>query len=91
MWLLFVFDRNRGGTNRRCRAAPDGVKTGLFATRTPHRPNNLGLSLVRLDGVEKETLRLSGVDLVDGTPIIDVKPYLPFSDSAADAASRRGR
>ena len=86
VWLLFVFDRNRGGT--KSKVSPprlDGVKTGLFATRTPHRPNNLGLSLVRLDGVEKETLRLSGVDLVDGTPIIDVKPYLPFSDSAADA------
>ena len=86
VWLLFVFDRNRGGT--KSKVSPprlDGVKTGLFATRTPHRPNNLGLSLMRLDGVEKETLRLSGVDLVDGTPIIDVKPYLPFSDSAADA------
>ena len=48
MWLLFVFDRNRGGT--KSKVSPprlDGVKTGLFATRTPHRPNNLGLSLVR--------------------------------------------
>ena len=48
----------------------DGGKTGLFATRTPHRPNNLGLSLVRLDSVKGDTLHLSGVDLVDGTPTL---------------------
>ena len=52
----------------------DGAKTGLFATRTPHRPNNLGLSLVRLDSVKGDTLHLSGVDLVDGTPTRHAEP-----------------
>ena len=66
----------------------DGLKTGLFATRTPHRPNNVGLSLVRLEAVKADTLHLSGVDLVDGTPILDVKPFLPFADTARDEAVR---
>ncbi len=70
MWLLWVFDKNVG-TMTKSKVKPprlDGGKTGLFATRTPHRPNNLGLSLVRLDSVKGDTLHLSGVDLVDGTP-----------------------
>ncbi len=61
----------------------DGLKVGLFATRSPHRPNNLGLSLVRLERVDGQTLTLTGVDLVDGTPILDIKPYVPFADGAA--------
>jgi len=84
VWLLWVFDKN-GGAMTKSKVKPprlDGAKTGLFATRTPHRPNNLGLSLVRLDGVKGDTLHLSGVDLVDGTPILDVKPFLPFADTA---------
>lgn len=64
-----------------------GGKIGVFATRTPHRPNPVGLSLVKLVRVEKDTLYLSGIDLVNGTPILDVKPYLPISDIAADPRS----
>ena len=60
-----------------------GGKIGLFASRSPHRPNPIGLSLAKLEKVEGDTLYLSGIDLIDGTPILDVKPYLAFSDSAA--------
>jgi tRNA-Thr(GGU) m(6)t(6)A37 methyltransferase TsaA len=60
-----------------------GGKIGLFASRSPHRPNPIGLSLAKLEKVEGDTLYLSGIDLINGTPILDVKPYLPFSDSAA--------
>ena len=63
---------------------------GVFATRSPFRPNNLGLSSVRLLGVEntKEygtVLHVAGADLMDGTPIFDIKPYIPYGDSHPDA------
>ncbi|MFT5699428.1 MAG: tRNA-Thr(GGU) m(6)t(6)A37 methyltransferase TsaA [Desulforhopalus sp.] len=64
-------------------------RVGVLATRSPHRPNHLGLSVVRLDSVVKEKsgicLKLSGVDLLDKTPVIDVKPYVPYSDSILSA------
>ena len=63
---------------------------GVFATRSPYRPNSLGLSSVRLIGVEKsekqgEVLLVAGADLMDGTPIYDIKPYLPSSDCHPEA------
>lgn len=66
-------------------------KLGVYATRTPHRPNRLGLSVVkfsRIEFLENEIrLEVSGVDLVDGTPILDIKPYVPYSDRIQDAVS----
>ncbi len=62
-----------------------GKTVGLFSTRTPHRPNPIGLSLVKLDRVAGDTLHLSSVDLVHGTPVLDIKPYLPYADSIAGA------
>jgi tRNA-Thr(GGU) m(6)t(6)A37 methyltransferase TsaA len=82
VWLFFVFHLN-GNTAAKSKVHPprlDGGRVGLFATRTPHRPNPIGLSLVRLEAVRGDTLHLSGIDLVDGTPILDVKPYIPFCD-----------
>ena len=63
---------------------------GVFATRSPYRPNDIGLSSVRLERVEWETesgpvLWVKGADLLDGTPIYDIKPYLPTSDAHPDA------
>lgn len=58
---------------------------GVFATRSPFRPNPLGLSSVRLVGIENGELIVSGADVLDGTPIYDIKPYLSFSDSHPDA------
>ena len=69
----------------------NGSRKGVFATRSPHRPNPIGLSLVRLDAVRGRSLHLSGIDLVDGTPILDIKPYLPPYDlpCAISADGRR--
>jgi len=84
VWIVFLFDGN--GTNYipRPHITPprlNGVRKGVFATRSPHRPNPIGLSLCRLEEVKGRTLFLSGVDLVDGTPILDVKPYIPCYDA----------
>jgi tRNA (adenine37-N6)-methyltransferase len=63
----------------------NGETRGVLATRTPHRPNPLGLSLCRVDSLQDRFLVLRGVDLVDGTPVLDIKPYVPFADSSPDA------
>ncbi|CAK9139085.1 unnamed protein product [Ilex paraguariensis] len=58
-----------------------GGKMGVFATRSPHRPCPIGLTVAKVEAVQGHTVLLSGVDLVDGTPILDIKPYLPYCDS----------
>jgi tRNA-Thr(GGU) m(6)t(6)A37 methyltransferase TsaA len=55
----------------------DGKEHGVFATRSPYRPNPIGLSTVRLEHIEANTLHISGVDMIDGTPVLDIKPYIP--------------
>eukprot|EP00310_Coccolithus_braarudii_P007262 CAMPEP_0183375300 /NCGR_PEP_ID=MMETSP0164_2-20130417/116938_1 /TAXON_ID=221442 /ORGANISM="Coccolithus pelagicus ssp braarudi, Strain PLY182g" /LENGTH=154 /DNA_ID=CAMNT_0025552447 /DNA_START=199 /DNA_END=659 /DNA_ORIENTATION=+ len=80
VWLVWAFHLNEHVATRPKVQPPRlrGEKRGLFATRTPFRPNPIGLSLVQLDGVDNgDTLMLSGVDLVDGTPVYDIKPYIP--------------
>lgn len=79
VWLIFWFHLNRISQYHAKVHPPrlEGKSVGLFATRTPHRPNPIGLSLVRLVRIEEGTLYFSGIDLVDGTPILDIKPYLP--------------
>jgi tRNA-Thr(GGU) m(6)t(6)A37 methyltransferase TsaA len=64
------------------------VRRSLFATRSPDRPNPLGLSAVRLVSVQSRTLHVQGIDLLDGTPILDIKPYVPYAD--AFPSSRAG-
>ena len=58
---------------------------GVFATRSPFRPNSIGLSCVKLEKIEGDTLYVSGIDLADNTPIYDIKPYLPYADAKIDA------
>lgn len=58
----------------------DGAKVGVFASRSPHRPNPIGLTLAKLDGIIGNTLLLSSIDLLDGTPVLDIKPYVPDYD-----------
>lgn len=55
----------------------DDTPRGLFSTRAPNRPSSIGLSIVRLDKIEGSTLHITGVDIVDGTPVLDIKPYIP--------------
>lgn len=77
--LLYVFHRSEGF---KLQVVPfmDTEPRGVFATRAPKRPNPIGLSLVRLDRVEGATLHVSGLDILDGTPLLDIKPYVPDFD-----------
>lgn len=62
-------------------------RRGLFATRSPHRPNRIGLTCVRLLGIDGLRLSVAGHDLLDGTPVLDIKPYLPYADAFPGAAT----
>ncbi len=87
LWLQFVFHLNTSARFHAKVHPPrlEGASMGVFATRSPHRPNPIGLSLVELLEVTGDTLWLAGADLVDGTPILDVKPYLPNIESRPEA------
>ena len=82
VWLLFVFHLNKDKSVKAKVKPPrlNGSKSGVFSTRSPHRPNPIGLTLAKLTKVDKDTLYLTGIDIVDGTPIIDVKPYITIYD-----------
>jgi tRNA-Thr(GGU) m(6)t(6)A37 methyltransferase TsaA len=60
---------------------PDGPLRGVFATRSPKRPNPIGLTVVQLLAVDGATLTIAGVDILDGTPLLDIKPYVPTFDA----------
>lgn len=92
LWLLWEFDRAQQDDWRPTVRPPrlgGNTRLGVFATRSPFRPNRIGLTVVRLIRMEEEngriTLVVSGADLMDGTPIVDIKPYLPYVDSVPDA------
>lgn len=90
VWLLFLFHQALEDKPRLKVRPPrlGGNKSmGVFATRATHRPNGIGQSVVRLDKVEPGRLFLSGIDLLDGTPVLDIKPYVPYADSIADAVN----
>lgn len=89
VWLLFVFHRaDPAQTHPTVRPPRLGgnARMGVLATRSPQRPNPLGLSVVRLLGVDGHTLTVEGVDLLDGTPVLDVKPYVAEVDRIDDSA-----
>lgn len=58
----------------------DDEPKGVFATRSPKRPNGIGLSIVRLSGIEGSILKVEDLDILDGTPLLDIKPYVPRFD-----------
>ncbi len=90
VWLITGFHRNPPWTGSAVVRPPrlgGNERVGVFASRSPNRPNGLGLSLVRLRAIEAGRLRVAGVDAVDGTPVYDVKPYLPWSEAVPDATS----
>jgi tRNA-Thr(GGU) m(6)t(6)A37 methyltransferase TsaA len=76
LFLVFVFHESQ---ERNLHAHPpfDGKKRGIFATRSPHRPNPIGITVVKLEGREGNILRVSGLDMFEGTPVLDIKPYTP--------------
>jgi tRNA-Thr(GGU) m(6)t(6)A37 methyltransferase TsaA len=87
IWLVWWFHRN---SNWRPLVLPPrgrAQRRGVFATRSPHRPNPLGLTPVRLIAVEGRTLVLGPCDLVDGTPVFDIKPYIPAFDAFPSASA----
>ena len=75
LYVIWIFDRAQGSA---LIAYPpsDDRPHGVFATRSPQRPNPIGLTVVRLDGREGPNLRVRGIDMLDGTPVVDIKPYL---------------
>jgi conserved hypothetical protein TIGR00104 len=92
LWILFVFHQTMEGGWRPTVRPPrlgGNARMGVFATRSTFRPNPVGMSLVELKGIrcqkEQVILELGSLDLVDGTPVVDVKPYLPFAESLPDA------
>jgi len=85
IWVVFAFDRASGW---RSKVLPPRSKTkkGVFATRSPHRPNPIGLSVVRLRAVKGLVLDIADVDLLDETPILDIKPYVKYTDVVTTAS-----
>ncbi|MGN0184183.1 MAG: tRNA (N6-threonylcarbamoyladenosine(37)-N6)-methyltransferase TrmO [Aristaeellaceae bacterium] len=92
LWLIWNFSESQGWSPTvRPPRLGGNVRLGVFATRSPFRPNPIGLSSVRLEGVERDAklgpvLIVSGADLLDGTPILDIKPYIPYADSHPEAS-----
>ena len=91
IWIIFVFDRNPVGRWKpklRPPRSPDGKRYSVLATRSPHRPNAIGLSLVKIEKIEYDKqikIHISGVDFLDQTPVLDIKPYLPHIESKPNA------
>lgn len=93
IWLLWEFSENIGKKNSISVKPPrlgGNTKMGVFATRSPFRPNPIGLSCVKLEQIEWDekcgpVLTVSGIDMLDETPIYDIKPYIPYSDAHPEA------
>jgi tRNA-Thr(GGU) m(6)t(6)A37 methyltransferase TsaA len=84
VWVLFVFHKNiEQGRGWRPKVLPprSAEKRGVFATRSPHRPNPIGLSVMRVGRVDGLTVHVIGVDLLDETPVLDIKPYVAYADA----------
>jgi len=81
--LIYHFHRSRGFTPT-CRPFLDNREHGVFATRAPRRPNPIGMSIVGLLGIEDCRLDIDSIDIVDGTPLLDIKPYVPDFDVRDD-------
>ncbi len=90
VWLLFLFHQALEDKPR-LRVRPPRLggnqSLGVFASRATHRPNGIGQSVVKLDRLEPGSLWLSGIDLLDGTPVLDIKPYVPYADCVNGAVN----
>lgn len=86
LWVIYHFHR-AGAPRLTVTPFLDHRPHGVFATRAPVRPNPLGLSLVELLGIDGHRLQIGGVDILDGTPVLDIKPYVPAFDRAPTAKS----
>jgi tRNA (adenine37-N6)-methyltransferase len=90
VWVLFVFHRNveqRRGWKAKVQPPRGQGKQGVFATRSPHRPNPIGLTAARIVEVRDLVVKVRGLDLLDGTPVLDLKPYVAYADAFPTAGT----
>ena len=87
IWVLYQFHLNKNWKPLVSPPRHTRKKVGVFASRAPYRPNQIGMSCVRLGRIEGLKIFISESDILDGTPVIDIKPYLPYSDSFPDAST----
>jgi tRNA-Thr(GGU) m(6)t(6)A37 methyltransferase TsaA len=84
--VIYCFHKSRG-YHLLVKTPWDDIPHGLFTTRSPHRPSPLGLTLVKLVAREKNILKVKGLDAIDGTPLLDIKPYVPGVDDRSAVKS----
>jgi tRNA-Thr(GGU) m(6)t(6)A37 methyltransferase TsaA len=87
IWVIFWFHLNQGWRPKVLPPRSTNGRKGVFATRSPHRPNPIGMSVVHLERVEGLTLHIRDSDMLDGTPVLDLKPYIAYTDAHPDAGS----
>ena len=87
IWIIYLFHLSKNWKPLVTPPRNDGKKVGVFASRAPYRPNQIGLSCVKLENVEGLNIFVSESDILNGTPVIDIKPYLPYSDSFPDVST----
>jgi tRNA-Thr(GGU) m(6)t(6)A37 methyltransferase TsaA len=87
IWVIFWFHHNAGWRPKVLPPRSTSGRKGVFATRSPHRPNPIGLSVVRLEKVEGLHVHVLDADMLDGTPVLDLKPYVAYTDSHHDAGN----
>jgi tRNA (adenine37-N6)-methyltransferase len=85
IWVVFWFHHNPGWRPKVLPPRSSTGRKGVFATRSPHRPNPIGMSVVRLERVDGLTLHIRDADMLDGTPVLDLKPYVAYTDAHPDA------
>jgi len=85
IWVIYWMHLNQGWNPLVKPPRDKNNKHGVFATRAPHRPNSIGLSVVPLLGIEGRILSIGNHDMLEGTPVLDIKPYIPESDVMPDA------
>ncbi len=82
IWIIYLFHQN---SNWKPKVLPprtaDNKKKGLFATRSPHRPNSIGMTCAKLLKIDKLKIHITNFDMLDETPVLDIKPYIPYCDS----------
>lgn len=87
IWVLFWFHQNSGWRPKVLPPRSTTGRKGVFATRSPHRPNPIGMSVVRLERIDGLILHIRDADMLDGTPVLDIKPYVAYTDAHPDAGT----
>ena len=87
IWVIFWFHLNSGWRPKVLPPRSTSGRKGVFSTRSPHRPNPIGMSVVRLERVEGLNLYIRDTDMLDGTPVLDIKPYVAYTDAHPEAGT----